>query len=279
MDDLEINCVTKLDFKINNYFRYVDDIFLTVPKNKVDLVLKIFNGYHPRLKFTYELENNNSLSFLNTSVIRGKEGELLTNWYRKPTYSGRCINFFSSHPEQYKFNTINNLVDQAILLSDKRFHESNLLIVKNILLNNCYPISLINKKIRERLYIINKNQFNASDKSKDKLNYINNALTVPYIKEISNGIKRAVGKNCDIRYTIPKKLNNIIKKGKDKLDKKLNTGVVYKLECNECEKVYIGQTKRHLETRIKEHKNNIRNSSGMQSVVTNHRVSEKHEFK
>jgi len=93
-----------------------------------------------------------------------------------------------------------------------------------------------------------------------KSTFINNALTVPYIKEISNGIKRAVGKNCDIRYTIPKKLNNIIKKGKDKLDNKMNTGVVYKLECNDCEKVYIGQTKRHLETRIKEHKNNIRNS-------------------
>jgi len=207
------------------------------------------------------------------------EGELLTNWYRKPTYSGRCINFFSNHPEQYKFNTINNLVDQAILLSDKRFHDSNLMIVKNILLNNCYPITLINKKIMERLCIINKNHFNASDKSKDKSTFINNALTVPYIKEISNGIKRAVGKNCDIRYTIPKKLNNIIKKGKDKLDNKMNTGVVYKLECNDCEKVYIGQTKRHLETRIKEHKNNIRNSSGIQSVVTNHRVSENHEFK
>jgi len=142
------------------------------------------------------------------------EGELLTNWYRKPTYSGRCINFFSSHPEQYKFNTINNLVDQAILLSDKRFHESNLMIVKNILLNNCYPITLINKKIMERLYIINKNQFNASDKSKDNLKYINNGLTVPYIKEISNGIKRVVGKNCDILIQSLKNLIILLKKAK-----------------------------------------------------------------
>jgi len=33
---LEINCLKKLDFKINNYYRYVDDIFLIIPRNKVD---------------------------------------------------------------------------------------------------------------------------------------------------------------------------------------------------------------------------------------------------
>jgi len=279
MDDLEIYCLTKLDFKINSYFRYVDDIFLIVPRNKVDLTLEIFNGYHPRLKFTHELENNNSLSFLNTSVIRGKGGELLTNWYRKPTYSGRCINFLSSHPEQHKINTITNLVDQAILLSDETFHESNLVTIKNILLNNCYPIKLINRKINERLHIIKKNNITTRDKSKVDIVNVNKVMVVPYIKEICNGIKRVVGKNCDLRYTIPKKLTSIIKKGKDKLDTKMNTDVVYKLDCNDCDKVYIGQTKRHLLTRIKEHKNNIKNSSGNYSVVTNHRLSENHDFK
>jgi len=76
MDDLEINCLTKLDFKIHNYYRYIDDIFLIIPRNKVDSILKIFNEYHPRLKFTHKLENNNFLRFLNTSVIRGGDGKL-----------------------------------------------------------------------------------------------------------------------------------------------------------------------------------------------------------
>jgi len=242
MDDLEINCLKKLDFKINNYFRYVDDIFLTVPRNKIDVVLKTFNGCHHRLMFTHELENNLSLSFLNTLVIRGGEGELKTNWFRKPTYSGRCLNFFSSHPDRYKVNTINNLVDQAILLSDKSFHEDNLLIVKNILLNNSYPLELINRKIKERMCIIKKNGIMASDKSKEKFSHVGKTLMVPYTREMSNGINRVLGKDCQVRYTIPKKLNNIIIKGKDKLDTKLNTGVVYKINCMHCDKVYIGQT-------------------------------------
>jgi len=59
-------------------------------------------------------------------------------------YNFICINFFSGHPQQYKFNTIVNLVDQAILLSDERFHHSNLEIV----INNCYP-AVINRKRKE----------------------------------------------------------------------------------------------------------------------------------
>jgi len=41
--------------------------------------------------------------------------------------------------------------------------------------------------------------------------------------------------------------------------------------------VYIGQTKRHLGIRIKEHLNNIRSTSNF-SVVTNHRLSFNHDF-
>jgi len=279
MEDLEINCLADLDFEIRSYFRYVDDIFLITRKNKIDSILRTFNGYHPRLRFTHELEENNSIPFLNTSVIRTGDGRLITNWFRKSTYSGRCINFVSCHPLQYKLNTITNLVDQAVLLSDKRFHEANIEIVKDILRNNCYPRELINRKIKERIVTITKNNITASEKSKENLVNQNKVLIVPYIKGISEGIKRVVGKVVDVRYTIPKKLDCIIKKGKDRLDRKSNTDVVYKIDCNDCEKVYIGQTKRHLETRVKEHKNNIKNASGNFSVVTNHRLSSNHEFK
>jgi len=104
MDDLESQCISKLDFEIHTYYRYVDDIFFIIPKTKIDVVLKTFNDYHPRLKFTHELEGNNTLSFLNALVIR-EGGKLLTNWYRKPSFSSRYINYFSSHPLQYKLNT------------------------------------------------------------------------------------------------------------------------------------------------------------------------------
>jgi len=52
---------------------------------------------------------------------------------------------------------------------------------------------------------------------------------------------------------------------------------VYKLNCKDCDKAYIGQTKRHVGTRIKEHFNNIKSTSKF-SVVTNHRLSFNHDF-
>ncbi|XP_071647563.1 uncharacterized protein [Temnothorax longispinosus] len=88
MDDLETHCLSLLNCNIPIFIRYVDDIFAVVPKKSVGLILKIFNGYHPRLRFTYEIETNASLNFLDTTVIRNGN-RLTTNWYRKPTFSGR----------------------------------------------------------------------------------------------------------------------------------------------------------------------------------------------
>jgi len=98
-------------------------------------------------------------------------------------------------------------------------------------------------------------------------------LTVPYVCNISNDVKQIVKNFVDVRFTISRKLDNVIKRGKDRLnDQQVITKVVYKINCNNCDKVYIGQTKRHLVTRIKEYRNNIKNPSGNFSVVTDHRL-------
>jgi len=93
--------------------------------------------------------------------------------------SGRCVNFSSSHPKHFKYNTIVNLVDQAILLSDESFHDSNLEIVKNILINNGHPLNVIDRRIKERLWTIKKNGITASEKTKEKNTNINKVLVVP----------------------------------------------------------------------------------------------------
>jgi len=76
MEDLEVHCLRKMEFKIHTYYRHVDDIFLIIPKSKIETVLKTFNEYHPRLKFTHELESNKSIGFLNTLVMKGEDGRI-----------------------------------------------------------------------------------------------------------------------------------------------------------------------------------------------------------
>ncbi|XP_011859675.1 PREDICTED: uncharacterized protein LOC105557116, partial [Vollenhovia emeryi] len=78
MDDLETHCINSLDFEIQVYYRYVDDIFLVLPEDRLQEVLNTFNNYHPRLQFTSEIESNKTLNFLNVSVLR-ENNKMITN--------------------------------------------------------------------------------------------------------------------------------------------------------------------------------------------------------
>ena len=42
---------------------------------------------------------------------------------------------------------------------------------------------------------------------------------------------------------------------KDKIPKRFKSFVVYRVHCTNCDANYIGKTKRHMETRFKEHRN------------------------
>jgi hypothetical protein len=54
--------------------------------------------------------------------------------------------------------------------------------------------------------------------------------------------------------------------------------VVYKLNCKDCNALYVGQTKRKLKTRIKEHIHNIKLETSKLSVISEHRLQQNHSF-
>jgi len=56
------------------------------------------------------------------------------------------------------------------------------------------------------------------------------------------------------------------------------TELVYKINCSDCDQIYIGHTKRYLITRIKEHQQNMKYETNNYSVVTDHRLSLNHNF-
>ncbi|KAL6421189.1 hypothetical protein ACFW04_013742 [Cataglyphis niger] len=246
MDDLETHCLGLLSFAVPVYYRYINDIFAIVPRAKVDEINVIFNKY-----------------------------------YRKPTCSNRYINFYSNHPFKYKINIIFNLVDYAILLSDDQFHGKNIDVLKQILLNNCFPTHVINRYIYKRCnflkYRVNSIPDNG-ESSTDKLFYI----ALPFVEDLSDDIGRMF-KNMGFTmvYNILKKLNLLIKRGKDGLPISNRTKAVYninKINCKNCSASYIGQTKRHLSTRVKEHFNNIKMHASNLSVVSKHKLEFNHDL-
>lgn len=52
-----------------------------------------------------------------------------------------------------------------------------------------------------------------------------------------------------------------------------NQNVVYKISYDDCKASYIGQTKRKLNTRIREHISNINKKTGSPSVISDHRIN------
>ena len=79
MQGLETDMFKRIDFDIPVYFRYVDDTFLLISKDRIHYILTMLNSYHKRLKFTYELENNNCLNFLNILGIKNSNSSISTN--------------------------------------------------------------------------------------------------------------------------------------------------------------------------------------------------------
>jgi len=122
LQDLENGMIETLPFRLPFFFRYVDDIVTAVPVSMQDTILANFNSVHPRLMFTMEKSSNNTLNFLDVTIINNK-GRIEFDWYHKPTFSGRYLNYESHHPFCQKRGTVFGLVDRAVLLSHPRFHQ------------------------------------------------------------------------------------------------------------------------------------------------------------
>jgi len=182
MQDLETEVMKELDFEFSFYYRYVDDVLLLTPSDKVDIILNTFNNIHNRLKFTVEYEKNRSISFLDLNLsIKNKV--LYIDWYKKETCSGRYLHYYSGHPTCHKIGTIYGLINRALLLSHPVFQQKNLEYAIKVLLDNAYPLDLIfqktNRKIKD---IIRKKKSNKLESNLNKNQ--RKMLVLPYIKNI-----------------------------------------------------------------------------------------------
>nr|CAI5855617.1 unnamed protein product [Callosobruchus analis] len=305
LDDLVNNVRVKINFNIPFIKRYVDDLLLALPEDKIDHVLAIFNSFNPNIQFTAERENNHSIPFLDMLVIRNPNTNVLcTKWYTKPMSSGRYINYFSYHPPRMKKNLILALKNRVIRLSHPQHRNESLQKLKKLLIDNSYPIKFINSLLfnyNERSsFMLQQNNTNAvridsnavsnntlpsSTPSRNAQNNNNQEgvvvlyKTLPYVDNLTPRLIN-IFKNHNIKIALTNvitvsKLFSKLKTPVKLLDK---SNVVYKIPCGECSKSYIGQTSRYLQGRINSHKSDINrnvNSCGLtqHAIDTGHTVS------
>ena len=82
------------------------------------------------------------------------------------------------------------------------------------------------------------------------------------------GVKVAMKPVCTIGHSIPS--------SKDPISPDEINCLVYEISCNGCEFVYIGQTKRNLNTRLKEHQRAIRQLKPENSALCEHAMENDH---
>jgi len=167
------------------------------------------------------------------------------------------------------------------ILSHPVFHQENLEYVVNLLLENCYPLELIFQKINDR---IDKIIWNSTKKKEIKqISKIEEnqrkLIVLPYIKNVSESIDRSIDRKKYLTgYRILNKNTGFIKRHKDINNYEDNNNIVYKVSCVNCNASYVGQTKRKLKTRLKEHMKNIRLDDSKHSVITKHMLEYNHTF-
>jgi len=273
LQNLETLILGELTFTPPFYMRYVDDI---APHNSLDELLHKFNSFHTRLKFTMEV-GDRELNFLEVKIIN-RDGGMIFDWYHKPTFSGRFLNFWSQHPITHKKGVICNLIDKVLNLSHPDFQQRNLTLMINILLDNSYPLELIFSLIKKRLHSrfhtnFHKHKNNSEDDDKKY-------FVMPYVGSSSEKIVQFFKNipNVNVAFFGLNKLNSIIKAHKDILPTYAQSNVVYKISCLHCNATYVGQTRRLLKTRIEEHRSHIKRITNQSSVITEHRVKYGHDF-
>ena len=81
-------------------------------------------------------------------------------------------------------------------------------------------------------------------------------LFLQYRGKVSDKFEQSLRKltnQCKVIFTI-KKLKSSLPTLKPTVENCFKSGVVYKILCTRCDSCYVGQTSRHLISRIKEHK-------------------------
>ena len=182
-------------------------------------------------------------------------------------------------PKQFKKGLVLGLLCRAwrICSSYTKFHEE-VCQLKKCLLCNGYPENFIDSCIRSFLNKCREKKMDIPTFGPAKKLV---TVVLPYIGTNGDKIKRQIKRihgcsaQCLDISIIFKPMNKLsrLSKLKSKLELLSNSGVVYKVDCDNCDEFYIGMTTRRLRDRMNEHK------ESESSAIQRHMTSCRHTMK
>jgi hypothetical protein len=253
-----------MEIGVCEWHRYVDDTFVLIePTTNVVDVLSILNSFHPSIKFTYEVEANRSLPFLDVRVTRSPERQTFeTTIYRKPTFTGLMTKWDSFVPMNYKKASIDSMIRRALSICSTyaslvaEFDE-----IRRIGQANDYPISFIDTHIGMGLsrYMAKKND--APTPKPIGCDKKRMYVEIPYVGRTTESMKKKFSHlsaklrpDLDVRFFMkPPPSVRTFFQNKDPVAKHMQSNIVYSVNCNDCGQTYVGKTDRQAIRRMNEH--------------------------
>ncbi|XP_055842593.1 uncharacterized protein LOC129909544 [Episyrphus balteatus] len=235
--------------------RYVDDTFCILNKNDVDTFLNHLNSVHSKIQFTMEIEENNTLAFLDVKVIKNQDGTLGHNVYRKNTHTDRYLHAASHHhPANFNY-VVSALINRAHAICDQNHLQDEFKRVDAALIKNGYSFKQRSWKPKTK-------------PTQDIHNENKKRAFLPYRKGVSEGIERILSiYGIKSIFKPPAKIRQILRSPKDKVP--LQNPGVYSVPCS-CGSEYIGETKRSISTRLNEHIKAIQKNEVTKSAICEH---------
>ena len=218
-----------------------------------------------------EKQLNNQISYLDIFIKNSGEN-FSTTIFRKTATIGLFTNYLSFTALSYKIGLVKTLIHRAFKICSNwcLFHDE----VNNIkkYLEISYPMNFIDREIKTHL----EKQFN-TEQQKVSNTTKSHYYKPPYIGHFSKTRKKKLKKFCDqyckdlsIEIVLTSFKVGDLFRVKDGISKLLKSFGVYKFVCPGCNACYIGETTRHLSTRIKEHLEKDKKSHIFKHLYENH---------
>ena len=258
MSELERTVLPEMRTYMLPWKRYVDDTITAIREDSVDLALSKLNNFNKNIQFTYELEKQQQISFLDVLIIR-KDNSLETTVYRKPTNNDIYIHWDSFAPKGWCFSTLKSLLLRAYkVCSSTDYRTKEIDHIRYALTKiNGYPEWTIDKTIKQI-----EDGPNITMPADDS-NVRPTLLILPYKGAVGESLARSLRKSLQ-SITPGGIASKVVFKGtrlsskfstKDRTEKQHCHNLVYQVTCPTvtCRASYIGETGRRLGTRAAEH--------------------------
>ena len=192
--------------------------------------------------------------------INNNGSDLQTLVFHKKTYTGLLLNYFSFVPNCYKLGLIKTLEDRMCRINNSwTGFDKDLKDLKNILQKNQYPLKMIDHIVKSYLNdkINCRNEKSSENaESEIKIRY----FKLPFIGLHSKLMQKKIDQLCKrfckslkVKLVFTSEKLRCAFSTKDPYQSEHLSKVVYKFVCASCNASYVGQTCRHLATRIDEH--------------------------